>query len=243
MANPPAASGAVPIHTYRVVNAYPHDRGAYTQGLVFAHGALYEGTGLEGQSSLRRVDLETGEVLQQRDLPPEFFGEGIAVLGERIFQLTWRSRVGFVYDRQSFELLRQFNYPTEGWGLTHDGQRLIMSDGTATLYFLDPEKLVRTDTLAVRDGKAPVRLLNELEYIEGEIYANVWQTDRIARISPRTGQVLGWIELGGLLSPADRRQQVDVLNGIAYDAAGKRLLVTGKWWPRLFEIEIMPRQN
>lgn len=241
--NPPAITRPTPIYTYKVLKVYPHDPEAFTQGLVFVDGALYEGTGLEGRSSLRRVDLETGEVLQQYDLPTRYFGEGIAVLGQRIFQLTWRSRVGFVYGRAKFDKQREFPYATEGWGLTHDGKRLIMSDGTATLYFLGPDKLTQAGNVEVRDERGPVSRLNELEYVEGEVYANIWQTDRIARISPKTGQVLGWIDLRDLLSPADRVQQVDVLNGIAYDAAGKRLFVTGKWWPKLFEIELVPQGN
>jgi len=241
--NPPASAQPTLLYTYRVLKAYPHDPEAFTQGLVFVDGALYEGTGLEGRSSLRRVDLETGEVLQQYDLPPQYFGEGIAVLGQRIFQLTWRSHVGFVYGREKFDKQGEFAYATEGWGLTHDGKRLIMSDGTAVLYFLDPDKLTQTGNLEVRDERGPVSRLNELEYVEGEVWANVWQTDRIARISPKTGQVLGWIDLRHLLSAADRVRQVDVLNGIAYDAADKRLFVTGKWWPKLFEIELVLQEN
>ncbi len=237
--NPPASARPTPLYTYRVLNVYPHDPGAFTQGLVYLDGTLYEGTGLEGHSSLRKVDLETGEVLQQYQLPAQYFGEGIAVLGQRIFQLTWRSHVGFVYGREKFDKQREFAYPTEGWGLTHDGKRLIMSDGTATLYFLDPDKLTQAANVEVRDERGAVTRLNELEYVEGEVWANVWSTDRIARISPKTGQVLGWIDLRGLLAAADRARQVDVLNGIAYDAAGKRLFVTGKWWPKLFEIEVV----
>ncbi|MBN1936115.1 MAG: glutaminyl-peptide cyclotransferase [Anaerolineae bacterium] len=231
-----------PQYTYRVINTYPHDPDAFTQGLVYLDGLLYEGTGQHGASSLRQVELKTGQVLQQHNLPGEHFGEGIAVLNGKIYQLTWQSHVGFVYDLASFELLGQFAYPTEGWGLTHDGQRLIMSDGTPTLYFLDPVSLERIGQIAVYDGENPVARLNELEYVNGEIWANVWQTDRIARIDPNSGQVLGWIDLTGLLAPEDRLQPVDVLNGIAYDAAGNRILVTGKWWPKLFEIEILPQE-
>jgi glutamine cyclotransferase len=241
--NPPANARPTPTYTYKVLKVYPHDPEAFTQGLVFVDGALYEGTGLEGRSSLRRVDLETGEVLQQRDLPAQYFGEGIAVLGQRIFQLTWRSHVGFVYGRERFDKQGEFAYATEGWGLTHDGKRLIMSDGTATLYFLDPDKLAQTGSVEVRDERGPVSRLNELEYVEGEIWANIWQTDRLARIAPKTGQVLGWIDLRGLLSPNDLGRPVDVLNGIAYDAQGKRLFVTGKWWPKLFEIEVVAQGN
>ena len=236
-----AATGPV-FYTYQVVNTYLHDPGAFTQGLVFVDGELYEGTGLNGQSSLRQVVLETGEVTRIHRVPDQFFGEGIAVFGDRIIQLTWRSHVGFVYDRQNFELLQQFTYPTEGWGLTHDGERLIMSDGTALLYFLDPETFAPLGSVEVRD-QGPVAALNELEYIDGQVYANIWGTDRIARIAPQTGKVMGWIDLQELLLPEDRRQRVDVLNGIAYDSAQKRLFVTGKWWPKLFEIELIPREN
>jgi glutamine cyclotransferase len=228
------------VYTYRIVNTYPHDNTAFTQGLLFADGILYEGTGLHGRSTLRKVALETGDVLQRLELPRQFFGEGIAVMGNRVYQLTWRSRVGFVYDKESFALLRQFNYSTEGWGLTHDHRHLIMSDGSATLRFLDPETFAESHRVAVGDFSAPVRHLNELEHVRGEIYANVWQTDRIARIAPRTGQVLGWIELEGLLGPEDRARPVDALNGIAYDEKNGRLFVTGKWWPKLFEIELIP---
>lgn len=229
----------IPVYTYKIINSYPHDPGAFTQGLVLDNGVLYEGTGLYGQSTLRRVDLETGAVLQLYSLPPQFFGEGITVYGDRIIQLTWQSNMGFVYDKDSFELLSEFTYPTEGWGITHDGTRLIMSDGTATLYFLDPETFERIGQIDVTDAGEPVIRLNELEYIQGEVYANIWQTDRIARINPQTGQVLAWIDLAGLLSAQDRRQPVDVLNGIAYDAATDRLFVTGKLWPQLFELELV----
>ncbi len=231
---------AVPLYTYRVVNTYPHDRDAFTQGLVFQDGVLYEGTGLRGRSSLRVVELETGQVLQILALPAEFFGEGVTIFGNRIVQLTWQSNVGFVYDKRTFELLQTFNYPTEGWGITHDGQRLIMSDGTATLHFLDPETFVEIGQVQVYDNNGAVTRLNELEYIHGQVYANVWQTDRIVRIAPQTGQVTGWIDLAGLLSPQDRSQPVDVLNGIAYDAQNDRLFVTGKLWPKLFEIQLIP---
>jgi glutamine cyclotransferase len=235
------ASQAVPIFTYKVVNSYPHDRTAFTEGLVMDRGVLYEGTGLNGQSSLRQVDLGSGQVLQNLALAPEYFGEGVTVWDDQIIQLTWKSHVGFVYDKTSFKLLRTFDYPTEGWGLTHDDARLIMSDGTATLHFLDPDTLTETGRITVTDKGQPVVNLNELEYVRGEILANVWQTERIARIAPETGQVIGWIDLTGLLSPADRQQPVDVLNGIAYDAEHDRLFVTGKLWPKLFEITPAPR--
>jgi glutamine cyclotransferase len=237
----PVALPTAPTYTYRVVNAYPHDRGAFTQGLVIEDGILYEGTGLYGRSSLRRVDLDTGEVLQIYRLPDQLFGEGITVYDDKIVQLTWKSQVGFVYDRDTFDPLREFSYPTEGWGLTHDGEHLIMSDGTATLHFLDPETFQEVERVTVYDDRGPVVRLNELEYVHGTVYANVWQTDRVALIAPESGQVTGWIDLSGLLSAEEQSQGVDVLNGIAYDAARDRLVVTGKLWPRMFEIQIVPQ--
>ncbi len=234
------SSGSTPLYSYEIIKTYPHDPAAFTQGLILENGILYEGTGLRGQSSLRKVELETGNVTQMIALPDQFFGEGLTLFGDNLIQLTWQSNVGFVYDRESFELLREFNYPTEGWGLTHDTQYLIMSDGTSNLYFLDPETFAEIKRIEVHDQGSPIKLLNELEYVQGEIFANVWQTTRIARISPETGQVLGWIELAGILAPQDLTQRVDVLNGIAYDAANDRLFVTGKWWPKLFEIKLTP---
>jgi glutamine cyclotransferase len=235
----PGNSDVIPVYSYSIVNTYPHDPDAFTQGLIFDEGVLYEGTGLYGQSSLRRVELETGDILQIRELSDQLFGEGITIYGDRIIQLTWQSNIGFVYDKDTFELLQEFDYSTEGWGITHDGTRLIMSDGTSTLHFLDPQTFEETGQVAVFDSDGPVTRLNELEYVQREIYANVWQTDRIARIAPETGQVVGWIELEGLLSAEDRSQPVDVLNGIAYDAQTDRLFVTGKLWPKLFEIELV----
>ena len=232
-------SGPLPSCNYRVLRTYPHDRSAFTQGLVFDNGFLYEGTGLSGRSSLRKTALETGEILQLRQLPAGIFGEGITIYKNWIVQLTWQSGVGFVYDKDSFELIKVFNYPTEGWGITHDEKHLIMSDGTATLHLLDPETFVETCRIQVYDDHGPVSRLNELEYVKEEIFANVWQTGRIARIAPRTGKVIGWIELGGLLRPEDGEEPVDVLNGIAFDADHDRLFVTGKLWPRLFEIELI----
>jgi len=232
-------SDAPAFWRYKVVNSFPHDRQAWTQGLVFENGFLYEGTGLPRRSQLRKVELLTGNVLQQHNLADEFFGEGITIWGSRIVQLTYQSRVGFVYDKESFAPLRQFHYPTEGWGLTHDGKRLIMSDGTPMLYFLDPETLEQTNRMMVFDGHEPVWWLNELEYVEGLIYANIWPTNRIAQIDPATGKVVGWIDMEGLLSPQDRHGPEDALNGIAYDPAGRRLFVTGKFWSRLFEIKLV----
>ncbi len=235
----PTISYPAPVVGYRIVNTYPHDPRAFTQGLVFADGVLYEGTGLRGQSSLRKVDLKTGTILQVRQLPVRFFGEGITIYGNRVIQLTWRARVGFVYHKQTFQLLDTFNYSTEGWGITHDGRSLIISDGTSTLYLLDPQTFREVGRLEVHTRDGPVSRLNELEYVQGEIYANVWKTDRIARISPQTGEVVGWINLEGLLEPEDRYRRIDVLNGIAYDVKNDRLFVTGKLWPKLFEIELV----
>lgn len=224
-----------PVSGYEVVRTYPHDPKAFTQGLFYLDGFLYEGTGLKGESGIRKVRLENGEVLQIQRLEERYFGEGIAAVGNSIVQLTWQAEVGFVYDLKTLERQRTFSYEGEGWGLTFDGSRLIMSDGSDTLRFLDPKTLKETGRVRVKDGGRPVPQLNELEMVKGEIYANVWGQDRIARISPKTGQVLGWIDLRGLLSPQEAAG-VDVLNGIAYDAAGDRLFVTGKWWPKLFEI-------
>ncbi len=226
-------------YTYRIVNIYPHDPNAFTQGLVFENGFLYEGTGLRGSSSIRKVELETGTVLQLYELPPQYFGEGITIFDGEIIQLTWQSQVGFVYDVDTFELVQEFTYPTEGWGITHDGTSLIMSDGTATLHYLDPETFAEIGRITVRDKGELVSNLNELEYVQGEIYANVWQTDWIARIAPDTGDINGWIYLEGLLPP-ESSHRVDVLNGIAYDTQHDRLFVTGKLWPKLFEIELIP---
>ena len=228
-------AASAPVASYEVVRSFPHDPAAYTQGLVFADGILYEGTGLNGQSSLRKVRLENGEVLKLQKLEDQYFGEGIALVGNAVLQLTWRSEIGFVYDKNTFERKRTFTYTGEGWGLAYDGKRLIMSDGSSTLRFIDPTTLKETGRLFVRDGARPVPQLNELEVVKGEIFANVFMTDRIARISPKTGSVTGWIDLTGILSP---RAGTDVLNGIAYDAAQDRLFVTGKLWPRLFEIRI-----
>jgi glutamine cyclotransferase len=236
-------SSKAPVSGYQVVKVYPHDRQAFTQGLQYVDGLLYEGTGQHGQSGIRKVKLETGEVLQHQPLDAKYFGEGITVWGDSLIQLTWQSEIGFVYDKKTFKQIRTFTYQGQGWGLTHDGTRLIMSDGDprGALRFLDPKALKETGRLVVRDGGRPVADLNELEYVRGEILANVWQTWRIARISPKTGEVTGWIDLTGLLDPRDAAG-TDVLNGIAYDAAGDRLFVTGKNWPKLFEIKVVARK-
>lgn len=225
---------------YRIVHTYPHDPRAFTQGLIFLDGHLYESTGLNGRSSLRMVDLETGRVLQQVDLPAKYFGEGLASWGSTLIQLTWQAHIAFVYDRFSFRLLRTIHSPWEGWGLTQDGHHLILSDGSATLHFLDPTTFRQVRSIVVKDQGMPVTQLNELEYIHGQIYSNVWHSDRIARISPATGQVLGWINLTGLLAPGEVTDPEAVLNGIAYDAAHNRLFVTGKLWPKLFQIQVIP---
>lgn len=227
------------IYGYRVLGVYPHDADAFTQGLVYHGGFLYEGTGLYGRSSIRRVELETGSVFQRLDLDNAYFGEGITIFGDRIVQITWREETGFVYDRATFEPLDTFSYDSEGWGITHNDTFLIMSDGMPELRFLDPADFTEVRTVEVKDAAGPVCGINELEYIQGEIYANIWQTDRIAVISPQTGRVTAWIDLERLLPPEDSRG-AGVLNGIAYDAAGGRFFVTGKFWPKLFEIELVP---
>ena len=234
-----AAQGATPVDSYRVINSYPHDPAAYTQGLIYRDGFLYESTGLRGGSTLRKVRLDTGEVLQQRRVDQAHFAEGLADWKDQLVQLTWQSNVAFVYDRASFAPRRTFSYSGEGWGLTSDERRFILSDGTEQLRFLDPETFREIGRVTVMDGTRPVRDLNELEYIRGEVYANVWHTDRIARISPQTGKVTRWIDLRGLMSAGYRLDPEAVLNGIAHDAAGDRLFVTGKLWPRLFEIQIV----
>ncbi|MBC8077013.1 MAG: glutaminyl-peptide cyclotransferase [Chloroflexales bacterium] len=245
---PTVVNGAMPTYGYKVLASYPHDAGAWTQGLVYIDGALYEGTGPDnggnvggGPSSLRRVNLETGTVEQRQDLPIEFYGEGIAVYGDTIVQISWKNQTGFVYDRASFKQRRTFAYSGEGWGITYDGRRLIMSDGTSRLRFLDPVTFAEIGSVEVIGPEGPLRNINELEYVDGVVYANIWQTDRIARIDPQTGKVTGIIDLSGLLGPEDRQRPVDVLNGITYDAANKRLLVTGKLWPKLFAIELVPK--
>jgi len=231
----------IPVYAVEVVKIYPHRTDAFTQGLTFDNGVLYEGTGQRGESSIRRVDLTTGNVLQERDLPDTLFGEGIAIVGDHLLQVTWKSHVGFVYDKTSFNLLRQFTYLTEGWGLTYDSTHVIMSDGTSTLQLLDPETLEYVGSLEVRANGGPAGRLNELEYMNGEILANVWPTNQIARIDAKTGEVTGWIDASGLLTTADYAGRVDVVNGIAYDARTDKLYVTGKYWPKLFEITLKKR--
>ena len=232
------ATAESPVSHYRVVRAYPHDPGAFTQGLIYLEGYLYESTGLNGRSSLRMTDLTTGKVLQKQPVASQYFAEGMTNFAGKLYQLTWQNGKAFVYDRFSFKLLREHTYTGEGWGLTNDGKRLILSDGTAQLRFIDPQTFAVTSKITVTDQGRPVDRLNELEYVRGEILANVWQTELIARISPTTGKVLGWIDLTGLLSQAEM-QGVDVLNGIAYDVKQDRLFVTGKLWPKIFEIKLI----
>jgi glutamine cyclotransferase len=229
--------------TYQVVHTYPHDPKAFTQGLIYVDGHLYESTGLNGRSSLRLVDLSTGSVLQNHALPSDLFGEGLTDWSSTLIQLTWTSHKALIYDRFSFRQINTLSYDGEGWGLTHDSKELILSDGTSTLRFLDPASLRMTRRLKVVDvsGKA-VENLNELEYVRGEIYANIWQTDEIIRISPTSGKVLGHVDLGGIIDKRELNGNGAVLNGIAYDAASDRLFVTGKLWPKLFEIKIVSRQ-
>jgi len=241
--SPATEASGTPEYTYEIVHTYPHDPAAFTQGLVFLNGVLYEGTGLEEHSSIRKVKLETGEVLEKRELPKEYFGEGIVNWKDRLLEITWKAERGFIYDLATFAPRGQFEYPGEGWGLTQDGKRIIMSDGSAELRFWDPETLRETGRITVTDQGRPITQLNELEWVKGEVYANVWQSDRIARIDPATGKVTGWIDLTGLLRPADRTENTDVLNGIAYDSAGDRLFVTGKNWPKLFEIKLVRKSG
>ena len=228
-------------YTCEVVRSYPHDPAAFTQGLAFADGFLYEGTGLEGKSSLRQVELTTGRVLRRHNLAADLFGEGIALVADRIVQLTWKDGLAFVYDRETFAEGEPFRYGGEGWGITYDGTHLIVSDGSDTLRFRDPQTFAEVRSVKVRRQGHPLECLNELEYVEGEIYANVWQYDFIARIDPRTGKVVGSIDVAGLY-PAEQRREpaADVPNGIAYDARSKRLFLTGKNWPRLFEVRVVP---
>jgi glutaminyl-peptide cyclotransferase len=235
------AIAQTPEYGYRIVHAYPHDPRAFTEGLEYRAGFLYESTGIKGASWLRREKLETGQVLQQFDLDSQYFGEGITILNQQITQLTWQTEIGFLYDQASFRLKRTFNYLGEGWSLTNDGTNIYMDDGTAQIRVWDPLTLQEKRRFTVRDHGQPVINLNELEWVNGQIYANIWQTYKIARISPTDGRVLGWIDLTGILSAAERTGGEDVLNGIAYDSLGDRLFVTGKYWPKLFEIKLVPK--
>jgi glutamine cyclotransferase len=236
------AQAALPVAGYAVLSTYPHDPDAFTQGLFYRDAVLYESTGLNGKSSIRKVDLQTGQVLSRRNLPTEFFGEGIAPAGDRLISLTWTNGVGFVFDLATLKPLGSFPYQGEGWGLTSDGNNLFMSNGTPTIKVLDPDSLKELRQIQVTANSAPVARLNELEWVDGEIFANVWQTNRIARIDPTTGHVKGWIDLTGLHKLAGLVSTPEnVMNGIAWDSTNRRLFVTGKRWPKLFEIELTNR--
>ncbi|WP_348264929.1 glutaminyl-peptide cyclotransferase [Telmatobacter sp. DSM 110680] len=239
---PVSNTSAQTSQTYRIVRTYPHDQQAFTQGLIYVDGHLYESTGKEGHSSLREEDLETGRILRMQLVSDKYFAEGLTEWKNTLVQLTWQSHVALVYDRATFRVLRTFSYPEEGWGLTHDAKSLILSDGSATLHFFDPETFHETRRITVKDNGKAVTELNELEFIHGEIYANVWHTDRIARISPASGRVIGWIDLKGLMPRSQLTDDEAVLNGIAYDAARDRLFVTGKLWPKIFEITLVPEK-
>ncbi len=228
-----------PVATYKIVATYPHSTQSYTEGFFYLDGRFYEGTGMEGRSSILVEDPETGNVLQRRDLPPQYFGEGIIDWGPNLYEWTWKSHICFVFDRFSFRPVKQFTYQGEGWGMTRTAKEIITSDGTPILRFRDPETFKQTREILVRDGRQPIENLNELEYIKGEIYANVWHQDRIARISPKDGHVIGWIDLTGLITPDQMVNSESVLNGIAYDAQHDRLFVTGKQWPKVFEIKVI----
>jgi glutaminyl-peptide cyclotransferase len=234
------AQGATPEYGYKIVHVYPHDRNAFTEGLEFRGGFLYESTGLEGHSTLSKIKVETGQVVQQIRLDPAYFGEGITIINEHIVQLTYKTEVGWVYDQASMRRLRTFHYSGEGWSLTNDGSHIYMDDGSAQIRVWDPVTLQEQRRITVHDGARKIDNLNELEWVRGEIYANIWKTQRAVRISPSDGRVLGWIDLSGLLTPAEA-EGVDVLNGIAYDSFGDRLFVTGKLWPKLFEIKLVRR--
>lgn len=237
----PAEKNSVTIYGYEVVHAFPHDRDAFTQGLIFHDGNFLESTGEVGHSSLRRVEIDSGKILQKVDVPSPYFAEGITLLNGKIYQLTWQHQLGFVYDALSFEKTSEFKYTGEGWGLANDGQSLILSDGTNRIRFLDPTNFQVSKTISVLDGHTAVTEINELEYVQGEIYANIWHADRIARIDPNTGKVAGWINLAGLLAPGEVQDEEAVLNGIAYDQTSGRLFVTGKLWPKVFEIRLIKK--
>ena len=230
---------SAPVHSFSVVATFPHDPKAFTQGLVFADGEFFESTGLQGESSLRRVEVTSGKVLQEIKVPNQYFAEGLALVGDELLQLTWQDHTGFVYDRKTFKQKRSFPYKQEGWGIAYDGQsQLVMSDGSDRLFFLDPKTQALVRTVRVQDAGSPVPQLNELEWVEDEIWANVWTTDRIARISPTTGDVVAWINLDRLWPRARRTANADVLNGIAYDKRLRRIFVTGKKWPNLYQIAV-----
>lgn len=236
---PVTARSATPVSGYVVVATFPHNTANYTEGFLYADGLFYEGTGIEGNSRIIAYDPRTGTEVRSHAISPQLFGEGIVDWGPSLYEWTWKTGVGFVYDRATFRMIREFKYTGEGWGMTHNDREIITSDGTATLRFRNPQTFAETHHLVVTDGGRPVQQLNELEWVKGEIYANVWHTDRVARISPRTGAVIGWIDLRGILSVTMKPSDPEaVLNGIAYDAQHDRLFVTGKKWPLIFEIKV-----
>lgn len=240
---PAVASAALPTYDYKVVRSYPHDTQAFTEGLLYRDGVLYESTGLNGKSSIRKVDLASGKVLQSKDIPPQYFGEGLTAWGDTLVGLTWQTQTGFVFDLKTFEFKSQFAYPGEGWGLTQNGKELIMSDGTSTLRFLDPKTFLEVRRVKVTADGIAVDQLNELEVVEGEIYANIWHTNTIARIDPASGKILGWIDFSKLYPDAGKGHNAEnVMNGIAYDAEKKRLFVTGKLWPKIYEVKVIPKK-
>nr|WP_202412888.1 glutaminyl-peptide cyclotransferase [Duganella lactea] len=240
---PVVASATVPTYDFKVVHSYPHDPQAFTQGLLYRDGFLYESTGLNGKSSIRKVDLATGKVLQSQNIPPQYFGEGMTASGDTLVSITWQSQTGFVFDLKTFEMKSQFAYPGEGWGLASNGKELVLSDGSATLRFLDPATFLEVRRVKVTADGIAVDQLNELEVVEGEIFANIWHTNTIARIDQRTGKITGWIDFGKLYPDAGKGPNGEnVMNGIAYDAEKKRLFVTGKLWPKIYEVKIVPRK-
>ena len=229
------------LYTYKIVNTFPHNTESFTQGLYIEDGILYESTGLKGKSAVKKIDLKTGKVIKSRNMQDKFFGEGLTIVDGKIYQITWRSKTGFVYDKVSLDILRTFSYKTQGWGITYDGKYLIISDGSDTLYFMDPKSFVVVGKLEVYDKNGKITKLNELEFINGEIYANIWGKDLIARINPKTGYVKSWIDLAGILSKEDRKGKEDVLNGIAYNPENDTLLVTGKFCWKMFDIKVVPK--
>jgi glutamine cyclotransferase len=232
---------AAPVASYKVVAKFPHSTASFTEGFFYLDGLFWEGTGLQRHSAVLAIQPETGNVLQHRDLPEQYFGEGIVDWGPNLYQWTWQAHICFVYDRFSLQLVKQFAYEGEGWGMTRTAKEIVTSDGSATLRFRDPNTFREIRRIVVKDGVEPVERLNELEFVKGEIYANVWHSDRIARIAPRDGHVIGWIDLTGLLPESQKIDEESVLNGIAYDQRHDRLFVTGKQWPAVFEIKIVPR--
>jgi glutaminyl-peptide cyclotransferase len=238
-----AHCAAAPIYTYKVITKYPHSTSSYTEGFFYRNGLFYEGTGQNGHSAILVTQPETGKPIQRRDMPPQYFGEGIIDWGPNLLEWTWQTHVGFVLDRTTLHIVSQFHYDGEGWGMTRTATELITSDGTATLRFRNPNTFDETRHIIVKDGSKAIDQLNELEYIKGEIYANIWHSDRIARISPTDGHVIAWIDLTGLLPDVEKLAAESVLNGIAYDAKQDRLFVTGKQWPAIFEIKIIPKSK